>query len=595
MSADKPIRGVDIYRRLLRESLHYWPYLLVAVFGMTLNAATQPAMAALMKPLLNGGFVAHDMTAITWVPAALVGLYFIRGIAGYLSTYFMAYVGTYVVMDLRGRMFDRLLHLPVQFFDNTSSGELLAKLTYNVEQVAGASTSSFTILVRDSITALGLLIWVFYISWQLSLIFLVLFPIIALIVISVTKIFRRLSRGIQDTVGEVTHVAEEMIEGQREAKLFGGADYEARRFNRVNWRNRSLRLRSTATEAASLPLMEFVAAIGIALIIYLATSGTFFKTMNVGSFVSFVTAILMLMEPLRRLAQINPTLQRGIAAGETIFELLDAEPEQDQGHRQIERVQGRVDYDRVSFAYDPAKGDVLHDIDLHISPGETLALVGRSGNGKSTLVNLLPRFYDLERGEILLDGVPIRELRLQSLRRQITYVGQQVVLFNDTIAHNIAYGEQGGASRAEIIAAARAAHAWEFISKMPQDLDTWVGENGVLLSGGQRQRLAIARALLKDAPILILDEAMSALDTESERHIQAALETLVRGRTTLVIAHRLSTIENADRIAVMEQGRIVEIGSHAQLLAHNGAYARLYHLQFHDDSQKSTNVTQQSA
>lgn len=578
--------GAAIYKRLLRESLRYWGYLLISIIGMSLNAATQPAMAALMKPLLNGSFVAHDMKAITWVPVALVGLYFIRGIASYTSTYFMAYVGTIVVMELRARMFDHLLALPVRFFDSSSSGELLAKLTYNVEQVAGASTSSFTILIRDSITALGLLIWVFYVSWQLSLVFLVLFPIIAFIVTSVTRIFRSLSHRIQDAVGEITHIAEETIEGHREVKLFGAGAYERGRFAQINELSRRLRLKSTALESASLPFMEFIAAIGIAFIIYLATSGVIFKTMNVGSFVSFVTAILMLMEPLRRLGQINPTLQRGIAAGETVFELLDAPLERDTGNVVLESVNGKLVYDHVNFAYDPEKGDVLRDINLVVLPGETVALVGRSGSGKSTLVNLIPRFYDLQRGGITIDETPIEELTLESLRRQITYVGQQVILFNDTIANNIAYGEQGKASREQIVEAARAANAIDFIEKLPNGFDTMIGENGVLLSGGQRQRLAIARALLKNSPILILDEATSALDTESERYIQTAIEHLVEGRTTLVIAHRLSTIENADRIVVMDKGRIVETGSHKELLEKNGTYAHLYQLQFRDHSEE---------
>ncbi|MEJ2060830.1 MAG: ABC transporter transmembrane domain-containing protein, partial [Gammaproteobacteria bacterium] len=323
--------GMGIYRRLLSESLRYWPYLVIAVLGMSLTAATQPAMAALMKPLLDGSFVARDLKTITWIPPLLVGLYFVRGVSSYVSSYYMAFVGTRVVMDLRGNMFGHLLRMPVRFFDNSSSGELLAKLTYNVEQVAGASTSSFTILVRDSITALGLLGWVFYVSWELSLVFLVLVPVIALIVLSVTKLFRRLSHGIQDVVGEVTHVSEEMIEGHRVVKIFGGEKYESKRFDHANQKSRHLQLRLTAVQAASLPVMEFIAAIAIAFIIYLATSGTLLKTMSVGTFVSFVTAILMLMEPLRRLAQINPTLQKGIAAGETIFALLDATPEADTG------------------------------------------------------------------------------------------------------------------------------------------------------------------------------------------------------------------------------------------------------------------------
>lgn len=590
-SQSQPVSGVRVYQRLLRESFQHWPYLLLAIIGMGLTAATQPAMAALMKPLLNGGFVKHDIHTITWIPLALVGLYFVRGVAGYIATYFMAFVGTRIVMDLRARMFDRLLHMPVTFFDNSSSGELLAKLTYNVEQVAGASTNSFTILVRDSVTAVGLFFWVVYLSWRLSLVFLVLMPVIALIVKSVSKIFRRLSHGIQDVVGEVTHVSEEMIEGHRVVKLFDGIDYESRRFDEVNRRSRWLQLRSTAAQAASLPIMEFIASIGIAFIIYLATSGTLLQSMNVGTFVSFVTAVLMLMEPLRRLAQVNPTLQKGIAAGESIFELIDMPPEGDFGRHHISRVTGRIEYRDVSFRYSESKNDVLKKIDLCIEAGETVALVGRSGSGKSTLVNLLPRFYEIEQGEVLLDKISIKDIALTDLRKQFAYVGQNVTLFNDTIAANIAYGMKDSISREAVIEAAQASHAWEFIERLPAGLDTLVGENGVLLSGGQRQRLAIARALLKDAPILILDEATSALDSESERYIQEALEALIKGRTTLVIAHRLSTIESADRIVVMQHGQIVEIGNHQQLLASDGVYARLHRMQFREGPSSRSNGT----
>jgi len=570
-----------IYRRLARYSLAHWPLLAVGVAGMVVSALAEPAFAALMKPMLDGSFVERDPQAITWVPVMLVAVFLAASVASFVTGYAMAAVGRLVIKALRAEVFAKYLTLPTEFFDTATSGSLISRLTYDVEQVAEAATTSLTILIRDSLSVIGLIGWMLYLSWELTLGLFVVIPFVAWVAHFVTGRFRRISRRIQGSMGDVTHVAQEVIEGQRVVKVFGGQDYEQRRFERANERNRQLNLKLAVTRAASVPVLQFLIALVLAGIIYVATRPAFHDEITVGTFMSFMTAMMLLLQPIRRLANVNAAIQKGIAAGESLFAVLDEPSERDGGGRRLARVEGRIGFEHVSFRY---HGDdaplVLDDISFSVPAGQTWALVGRSGSGKTTLVNLIPRLYEVTSGRITLDDIPIDEVGLVELRDQIAYVGQHVTLFNDTVRANIAYGRLQSASDAEVIAALRAANAWEFVQELPRGLDTEVGEKGMLLSGGQRQRLSIARALLKNAPILILDEATASLDTESERAIQAALDELLKGRTTLVIAHRLSTIRNADNILVMEQGRIVESGSHDVLMAKGGAYARLYRLQF---------------
>ena len=573
-------RPGPVYRRLLGYSAEYWPLLVVAVLGMMVSAATEPAFAALMKPLLDGSFVQRDPATLRWVPAALVGVFLARGIATFVTNYLMTRVGRAVIKRLRGEMFSQYLAMPVHFFDRATSGELISKITYDVEQVAEAATKSITILVRDTLTIVGLLGWMFYLSWQMTLGFLVIGPLVTGIVVWVTRRFRQISRHIQGSMGEVTKSTQEAIDGIRVVKIFGGQEHERRHFEAANERNRRLHLKMAVARSATTPIVQLFVALALAGMILFATRQQFHDTITVGTFMSFLTAMLMLLAPIKRLTEVNPTIQRGIAAGASIFEILDMLAEVDTGTREVARARGEVEFRNVYFRYAVDKPYVLKDVSFRIAPGETVALVGRSGGGKSTIANLVPRLYDVSAGQVLVDGIPVHEWKLRSLRDQVAYVGQQVTLFNDTIRNNIAYGRLANASEERIIAAAKAAYAWEFIEKLPKGLDTPVGEKGVMLSGGQRQRIAIARALLRDAPILILDEATAALDSESERAVQAALENLARDRTTLVIAHRLSTIEKADRILVVQDGRIVESGRHGELLAKRGSYANLYQLQF---------------
>jgi subfamily B ATP-binding cassette protein MsbA len=573
-----------IYRRLLRYAKPYWPAFSVALVGMLIFAATEPAFAAMIKPLLDGSFVDRDPEVVRIMPLLLILLFLVRGVASFVDTFFLKYVGRRVVADLRQEMFEHLLRLPTGYYDSHSSGQTLSKFTYNVENVASATTSALTTVVRDGFTILGLVAYMLYIDVGLSAIFLLVGPAMAVAVRYASKRFRRVSKRIQDRVGELTHTAQEAIEAHRVVKAFGGQPRETERFRRVNEKTRTLQMKMIATEAASVPLVQLIAAIAIAVIVYLSTLQGLRADITVGTFMSFVVAMGLLLGPIKRLTAVNAQIQRGLIAAESLFELLDSATERDTGTRTLGRAEGRVEYRGVSHVYDPEKGPVLRGVDLVIQPGESVAFVGRSGSGKSTLVSLLPRFYDASEGQILVDGIDVRELTLANLRVQISVVTQDVVLFNDTVANNIAYGVAAQVSSAEIERAAEGAHALEFIRALPQGFDTLIGDRGVLLSGGQRQRLAIARAMLKDAPILILDEATSALDTEAERHIQAALEQLMEHRTTLVIAHRLSTVEKADRILVLDQGRIVEAGRHDELLAREGYYARLHRLQFRDSA-----------
>jgi subfamily B ATP-binding cassette protein MsbA len=569
-----------LYLRLLRYVAPHKHVLIVALLGAVVVALTEPALPALMKPLFDGVFVDRDAALIRWMPLIIIGLFGLRGIAEYTASYCMAWVGNRLVMDLRALMFARLLELPTPYYDEQASGNLISKLTYDVTQVTAAATSVLAVIFKDAIAIIGLLAWMLWLNWTLTLLSLAMTPLIVLIVRLVSIRLRNTSRNVQDAMGEVTQVIQETIEGHKVVKLYGGQTYEAGRFEVQTNRVRRFMMKQAAAAATSVPFVQLVAACALAGMVYLATRESGPGAITVGGFVSFITAMLMLTAPLKRITSVNEPLQRGLAAAESVFALIDQAGEPDPGVVEIERARGELRFDKACVRYEGAARNALDAVTLAIAPGETVALVGASGAGKTTMANLVPRFYRPTAGRVMLDGHDLATLKLASLRANIALVSQDVVLFNDTVAANIAYGSMNGASEAQVIAAADAAHATEFIRQMAQGFATLVGENGVKLSGGQRQRLAIARALLKNAPVLVLDEATSALDSESERHVQAALERLMQGRTTLVIAHRLSTVENADRIVVLDQGRIAEIGTHRELLDRGGIYARLYRIQF---------------
>ncbi|EGK71806.1 Lipid A export ATP-binding/permease protein MsbA [Methyloversatilis universalis FAM5] len=568
-----------LYARLLGYVRPYWIAFAVSVVCMALTAAAEPAFPAIMKALLDGGFNGQDPDAIWFYPLAIVLLFVVRGIFGFIADYAFAWAANNVVLDLRRAMFGRLLALPTRFFDNQSSGALISKVAYDVQGVTQAATNVITVFVRDSLTVLGLLAWLLWLNWTLTLIVLGMLPLIALIVRLSSRRIRESARGAQTAMGSIAHTLEETIEAHKVVKIFGGQDYEMGRFEAACRKQRRQNMRNIVAASLVSPMTQVLTAVALGIVIAVALNDSAAQRTTVGGFMGFVTAMLMLLAPLKRLTDVNAPLQRGLAAAESVFQLIDQDAERDAGTIEIARAHGRIDFDQLGFGYPDREQKVLQRFDLSIAPGETVALVGASGSGKTTLAHLLARFYTPTSGRILLDGHDIQNVKLASLRANMALVSQDVVLFNDSVAANIAYGAMRGASREDIEAAARAAQAFDFIQAMPEGFDTLIGENGVKLSGGQRQRLAIARALLKDAPVLILDEATSALDTESERQVQAALEVLMKNRTTLVIAHRLSTIERADRIVVMDRGRIAEIGRHADLLAAGGMYANLYNSQ----------------
>ncbi len=572
--------SVALYFRLLNYVRPYWRMFALSMLTTMLVAATEPALPALLKPMLDGSFVDRDPAMMQLIPLALVGLFLLRGTFSFISDYATNWVSARLVMDMRNVMFRKLVSLPTPYYDNASSGAVIANIAFNVSQVTQAGANVITVLVRDSFAILGLLGWMLYLNWKLTLISLVMVPLVAVVVRLSNRRLRNMGRNIQRSMGDITHVLEEALDAHKVVKIFGGQEYERQRFADATLSTLRYHMKQTVAAGLNVPMVQLLAAIALAVIVYVATLQSSANQTTVGGFVSFITAMLMLLAPLKRLTGVSQALQQGLAAAEMVFELLDQPEEEDRGTVELPRATGAIEFRHVTLRYDDNPNPAIHDFSLAIRAGETVALVGQSGSGKTSLVNLLPRFYHPTEGEILLDGHNIESIRLASLRDNIALVSQDVVLFNDSIAANIAYGRQAGASEEEIVAAAEAAHAMEFIRQMPKGLATLVGENGVKLSGGQRQRLAIARAILKNAPILVLDEATSALDTQSERHVQAALENLMQHRTTLVIAHRLSTIEKADRIVVMQKGRIVEIGTHAELLARDGAYAHLYRIQF---------------
>ncbi|RTR06124.1 lipid A export permease/ATP-binding protein MsbA [Halomonas nitroreducens] len=572
--------GWTLYKRLLGYVRPHWKAFALAILGYVIYAASSTALAEMMKRLIDG-IQNPDASFRMMLPLFVVGMFAARGLGTFLGTYFMSNVARNLVHALRCDVFNHMLHLPGRFFDAHSSGHLISRVTYHVEQVTGAATKAITILLREGLFVIGLVAYLLWTNWMLTLLFLAVTPLIGGVVSYASKRFRRISRRIQRSMGEVTHVASEALSGYRVVRTHGAEAFEKARFARASEINRRQSMKEALTKATSTPVIQLLVALSLAVLVWLAMSPALMADMTPGEFVAFITAASLMAKPVRQLTEINATIQKGIAAAGELFGLLEQPPEEDRGTVEPGRLEGRVRFEGVRFAYGEDQPEVLKGIDLEVAPGEMVAIVGRSGSGKSTLMGLLPRFYRPTAGRILIDGVSLEDYRLLPLRRQIALVSQQVTLFNASIAANIAYGVDD-ASPGAIEAAARAAHAHEFIERLPNGYDTVVGENGVMLSGGQRQRLAIARAIFKDAPLLVLDEATSALDTESERHIQAALEQVCRDRTTFVIAHRLSTIERADRILVMEQGEIVEQGPHAELLARDGAYAALHRLQFQD-------------
>jgi ATP-binding cassette, subfamily B, bacterial MsbA len=571
-----------LYRRLFSYVLPHRLLFATAMLGYIIFALTAPAATWWLGWTVDS-ITAGDYEALRVLsPLAFIGLAAIRGLGGFMGSYYLAGISNHLVHKLRCELIDRLIRLPASYFDANSSGRLVSKLTYDVLQITGAASNAVAVVVREGFTVVGLLAYLMYMDWKLSLTFLIIAPVVGKVVSIASKKFRRYSTQMQDSMGDVTQITNETIKGHRVIRTFNAEDYVSNRLSAASEKNRVQNMKMVLTRSASTPLIQLIVSTAIAALVWFAMSEGFFANNTPGDFVAFLSAAGLLAKPIRQLTQINAVIQRGLSAAASIFELLDEEVEKDSGTKVLERAEGRVEFKGVSFAYNSGV-QTLSDISFVAEPGQTIALVGKSGSGKSSLVSLITRFYDFQQGEITLDGIPLKDLKLGSLRENISLVSQQVVLFNGTVEENIAYGDIV-IDHEKTARAAKDAHAMEFIEQLEQGMDTPVGDDAVLLSGGQRQRIAIARALLKDAPILIFDEATSALDSESEMRIQEALDTLRQGRTTFVIAHRLSTIEKADLILVMEKGKIVESGSHEELLANQANYSRLHAQQFSENA-----------
>ncbi|MGU5557755.1 lipid A ABC transporter ATP-binding protein/permease MsbA [Aeromonas caviae] len=569
-----------VFKRLLGYVRDRKLGLVGGIIGMLGYAAVDTTFVYSIKPLIDQGLNGNDSSVLKWMPLFVLGIVALRGCAAFLSNYCMAWVGNHVVMRLQQQVFSHLMAMPMSFFDRQNTGNLLSKVTYDAGQVSSAASSTLVSLVREGATVIGLLGLMFWHSWQLSVIFLVVGPLVGILISIISRRFRKISRHIQQAVGDITTSTEQMLKGHKEVLMFGGQEVEDKRFYQVSNRMRQQTMKMVAADAIGSPIVQMVASVALAVFLYVATIDSVKATLTAGTFTVMVTSMMMLLKPLKSLTDVNNQFQRGITACQSLFGLLDSTPEQDTGTRTLERARGEIEFRNVTFTYPTKETPALRNISFKVEAGKSVALVGRSGSGKSTIASLLTRFYDIEEGEILLDGVNIREYRLSELRKQYALVSQHVHLFNDSVANNIAYAAEEKYSRDEIKKAARIAHADDFVSKMPEGYDTVIGENGASLSGGQRQRIAIARALLRDSPVLLLDEATSALDTESERHIQAAIDELCKARTSLVIAHRLSTIEKADEILVIDEGHIVERGNHQTLMDMHGTYAQLRAIQF---------------